>query len=266
LSRWSARFALVAVVAVLGAALGHRTGTLSVGATLAITAAGFAFSFAAVLTAIAGIRGVWRDGRTGFRSAVMGLVVGALVLAFPAALIWRVSTLPALSDISTDLLDPPRFEDASRGAPAPAQAVDQAAAYPDVVTRRYAAPAAEVFATVLGLVTERDWSVLRTVPPSAMQGAGDDRLQPDQPGGMVAPPLALPPPSQRVEALDGIIEAVAQTGFVGFEEDVVLRIRPEAGGTLLDMRSASRVFDHDFGSNAGRIADFLRDLDAALRD
>ena len=60
--------------------------------------------------------------------------------------------------------------------------------------------------------------------------------------------------SERVEATDTSI-------FFRFKDDVVVRIRPApAGGSLVDMRSISRVGGSDVGMNAKRIRAFLADL------
>jgi alkylation response protein AidB-like acyl-CoA dehydrogenase len=48
---------------------------------------------------------------------------------------------------------------------------------------------------------------------------------------------------------------VARTAWVGFREDVAVRVRPDGDGTVVDVRSASRYFRHDLGGNAERIAD-----------
>ena len=49
-----------------------------------------------------------------------------------------------------------------------------------------------------------------------------------------------------------------------FSEDVAIRVRAEEDETVVDMRSASRFFAHDLGSNARRISSFLNELDARL--
>ncbi|MCW5695844.1 MAG: DUF1499 domain-containing protein [Bauldia sp.] len=265
LARWSARSALVAVVVLLAAAVGHRSAAFPAATALGLLAIGFVLALGAVVMAVAGLRGIWRDGRAGFRPAIAGLLLGIAVLAYPGALIWRVTTLPALSDIATDLADPPLFADApSRRAPGPSQAALQADAYPQVTTRHYATEADEVFAAVMALLGAREWVVTRAVAPIQGQGAGDDRLTPAADGE--APAAEEPQPSESAPpGVDGIVEAVARTGFVGFEEDVVIRMRPAGSGAVVDMRSASRVFDHDFGSNARRITEFLRALDSRLR-
>ena len=44
---------------------------------------------------------------------------------------------------------------------------------------------------------------------------------------------------------------------MGFKDDVVIRVRTDADGTLVDLRSVSRVGVSDLGANAARIEDFL---------
>ncbi len=54
----------------------------------------------------------------------------------------------------------------------------------------------------------------------------------------------------------GIIEAVDTTTFFRFKDDVVIRIRPTATGSRIDLRSRSRIGRSDLGKNAKRILEF----------
>jgi uncharacterized protein (DUF1499 family) len=63
---------------------------------------------------------------------------------------------------------------------------------------------------------------------------------------------------------DGRIEATAETGWVRFKDDVVIRIQPAASGTRIDVRSSSRVGRGDMGVNARRIRNYLVSLQARL--
>ena len=56
--------------------------------------------------------------------------------------------------------------------------------------------------------------------------------------------------------------AADTTAFFGFNDDVVIRFRPEGAGSVLDVRSVSRVGRSDLGKNAERIRSFLAALDA----
>jgi uncharacterized protein (DUF1499 family) len=63
---------------------------------------------------------------------------------------------------------------------------------------------------------------------------------------------------------EGRIEATATTFWFGFKDDVVIRLRPEAGGTRVDVRSESRVGGSDVGANAARIRAYSRKLREAV--
>ena len=59
----------------------------------------------------------------------------------------------------------------------------------------------------------------------------------------------------------GLIEATATTFWYGFKDDIIIRIRAgEGGGSVLDMRSISRVGQSDLGANAKRIRKFVKAL------
>lgn len=57
---------------------------------------------------------------------------------------------------------------------------------------------------------------------------------------------------------EGIIEAVDTTEIMAFRDDIVIRVRSNASGTLIDLRSVSRVGRGDLGANAERIRNFTR--------
>ena len=61
-------------------------------------------------------------------------------------------------------------------------------------------------------------------------------------------------------AEEGRIEAVATTLLYGFEDEVVIRIAPAEAGSVVDLRSRSRIGRGDLGANAARIRSFLEDL------
>ncbi|HEV2747603.1 MAG TPA: DUF1499 domain-containing protein [Allosphingosinicella sp.] len=60
----------------------------------------------------------------------------------------------------------------------------------------------------------------------------------------------------------GIMEAVETSLFFRFKDNVLVRARPvsDGGGSIVDMRSISRVGASDVGVNAKRVRAFLRDL------
>ena len=56
------------------------------------------------------------------------------------------------------------------------------------------------------------------------------------------------------------MEATDTTGWFGFKDDLVIRIRPEGAGSRIDVRSASRVGRSDIGKNAARVREVLAKL------
>lgn len=66
-----------------------------------------------------------------------------------------------------------------------------------------------------------------------------------------------------VDPREGVVEAVDTSRWFRFKDNVIVRVRPlsdQAGVSMVDMRSISRVGVSDTGTNARRIRDFLRDL------
>ena len=61
---------------------------------------------------------------------------------------------------------------------------------------------------------------------------------------------------------DGRIEATDETFWFGFKDDVVVRVRAEGSGSVIDVRSVSRVGQSDLGKNAQRISEILGALSA----
>jgi hypothetical protein len=69
-----------------------------------------------------------------------------------------------------------------------------------------------------------------------------------------------PQPPRRV----GRIEAVARTPIMGFREDVSIRVTADGEGSRVDIRSASRYFESDLGSNAARVTKLIDDINSAV--
>jgi hypothetical protein len=99
-------------------------------------------------------------------------------------------------------------------------------------------------------------------------------------GDLRAATLAVPPadafararrvaesmPSWSITAADpgaGTIEAVVTSSLFGFQDDVVIRVRPDGAGSRVDVRSKSRVGQGDLGANAARIHAYVTALEAA---
>jgi hypothetical protein len=243
LAVWAQRFSLLAVPVLIIAAFGHRAGMMDATPTYATMALGFSLAALGVIAAIAAFEGIWRDGRKGIGPALRGLLLGLLILVVPVVGAWKLVTHPRLTDISTDLDDPPEFLLALSNRPAdaaPLEPPDEAEAelqqegYPDIVPRHYPVGTARVFEDALAIAEKSGWTMLGSQKPEEPENVG------------------------RIEAFDTTI-------LFGFRQDIVISIVPDGEGALVDMRSAARNGAHDLGANAERIRTFFAELDGSLQ-
>ena len=237
------RFAIFSLPVIALAILLHRAGVVEYEVAYITLGAALAVALIATLLALAALVVIWNEGLRGLGRAISAFLIGLAVLAWPMFEIVRSSTLPAISDITTDASDPPRFLAVASARPSGANpvaypgeaaAIRQRDAYPGVRPLELEANPDEVFNIALSIVERRGWRVLDSVTPR---------------GG------------QR----EGRIEAVALTVLMGFREDVSIRIRSVGGIVKIDMRSASRYGTHDFGANARRIENFFAEFIEARR-
>jgi uncharacterized protein (DUF1499 family) len=170
------------------------------------------------------------------------MAIGFALLAYPSYLAYRAYTLPAIVDITTDTIDPPRFEALARLRGRNANPVAYAGlysaeqqhdAYPDVEPLELSVTPKMAYDTALALVNRNRWLIIDAREPL---------------------------PGRR----DGRIEAVARSPIMGFREDVVIRVRGNGDEARVDMRSASRYGRHDIGSNAKRITGYFGQIQDAV--
>jgi hypothetical protein len=236
---WSRRLALFALAVVLFGVVLGRFGRIEPQAALAVLGAGLSLALAAVLLALMAFAIIWRDGRPGAGAAVGGLLLALLLLAFPAYLAAQTLRLPFLNDISTDRIDPPQFSRSRRaldmrgGRTPPDLAADgralQQAAYPAITPIVLEIEPERVMPVVLAAAKNQGWQVYESVAPGGRGAVGH-------------------------------VEAIARTPIMGFVDDITIRLRPQAAGTRIDVRSASRLGRHDLGANAKRIQHFVDEL------
>ena len=241
LATWSRNLAVFSVVAVLVSILIVRFGFLEIKPAMATFFGGLAVAGLSILVGLAAFAAIWQNGSRGMGRILLALLIDAVVLAYPAYLGLQYRKLPKIYDITTDPIDPPRFEALARlrageGANSAVyaglySAEQQRTAYPDIETVELELPAQRAYDVVLQLVNKRKWRIV------------DERA-----------------PQPRRE---GHIEAIAQTPIMGFREDVVIRIKAEGEDSRVDIRSSSRFFESDLGSNASRVNKLIEDINTA---
>jgi uncharacterized protein (DUF1499 family) len=243
LATWARRIAVFALVAVTVSVLVVRFGFLEYRPALMTFLGALALAGLAILTACAGFAAIWVSGARGLGRITAALAISLAILAYPAYLGWQYHKLPKIYDITTDPIDPPSFDVLVRlrGSDGANPAVyaglysaeQQRRAYPDIETLMLETTPQRAYDAALKLVGKRKWLVVDARPPQA-------------------------------GAREGHIEAVARTPLLGLREDIAIRVLADADGARFDMRSSSRYFDSDLGSNAARILKFADDLTTAV--
>ena len=242
LATWARNVAVFSVVAVLVSILILRFDFLEMKPALATFFGALGLAALSILLGLAAFVAIWRNGSRGMSRVLLAFMIDAVVLAYPAYLALQYRKLPKIYDITTDPIDPPRFEALAplRNGDGTNTAVyaglysaeQQRTFYPDIEPVQIELPPDRAYAIALKLVNRRKWFIV------------DERA---------------PQPPRRI----GRIEAVARTPIMGFREDISIRVQPDGEESRIDVRSASRYFDSDLGSNAARVGKLPEDLSSA---
>ena len=239
LATWSSRLALFALAVAALSVLILRSNLLEIEPALATVAAALVLAALAIGLALLSFIAIWRHGYTGLGRALLGLLLGVALLAYPAYLAQRAYRYPAIFDVTTDPANPPRYvalaaqRPKDRIAYPAAAAAKQRAAYPDIVPLQLSLPLRNSYDVVLGVLNKRKQALIESVPPAATRR-------------------------------EATIEFTARTPVMGFRDDVVIRISATGNNSSrVDLRSASRFGAHDFGANATRLRALLEDIDEA---
>ena len=242
LATWARNLAIFSVIAVVVSILIVRFGFLEMKPALATFFGALALAGLSILLGLAAFAAIWQNGSRGMSRILLALLIDAVILAYPGYLGLKYRKLPAIHDITTDPIDPPRFEALARLRAGegvnPAvyaglySAEQQRLAYPDIETVELEISPQRAFDVTLALVTKRKWVIIDERPPQ--------------------PPRNI-----------GRIEAVARTPIMGFREDVSIRITADGEDSRVDIRSSSRYFESDLGSNAARVSKLIDDINTA---
>jgi uncharacterized protein (DUF1499 family) len=233
-SWWSRAILIGAVVAAvllpLGA-VGARLGIWTFGTGFLFLAAASVLAAIGLVTGVAGMIAAWRRRLAADKPGVLlGTVLCAVILAVMGLQFYTASTVPAIHNISTDVADPPRFD-----AVIPLRGPDANPLDFDAETIAPLQQRAYPWVRPLELAVPPEQALTRAI--DVLDDLGLEIVGIDRDGGQV--------------------EAVATTFWFGFKDDVVVRVRPTATGSVVDVRSVSRVGVSDLGANARRIGRIL---------
>ncbi|MFT5136724.1 MAG: hypothetical protein ACI9LY_001764 [Arenicella sp.] len=172
----------------------------------------------------------------GSRAARLAMILSLLPLLGIGSQILLARSVPAIHNISTDTVNPPKFSRivelrTENNNPLEYQASllaeVQTKAYPNVKSLVTDLTPRQAHRVALSIASYFDWDIVAE------------------------------------NVVTGVIEATETTKLWAFEDDVVIRIteRPE-GGSTIDMRSVSRIGQSDLGANAKRIEKFMAEFQA----
>jgi hypothetical protein len=239
---WSRRLGVFAFVLMATVALAHRYGFVATPDLVVLACVVLGFAAASLGLGLIAYRRYWYFGDRGGGDVLSGFFWTATTLVpFAVVAYWSLA-YPALTDISTDLEDPPSMSAAEAErtpdmnpvrAPTPESVIEQAESYPLAAGRRYDLPLDRVYAGTMRLIEAEGWRIQGE--PQAGEGTSTATVQ-----------------------------ALATSPVLSLPADVSIRLTDDGTTTSVDMRSASRYGDRDFGENAARIVRFLAALDAEM--
>ena len=192
---------------------------------------GFASGAAGLVLLVLHAMPRWRALGNGVPLLVLALSIGAF--GPPLYFLAEAKRVPPIHDITTNVERPPQFVallPERRKSPNGAAyggadvAAQQKKAYADILPKVVPGQPADAFARSVEVARAMGWRIVEA------------------------------------DGIEGRIEATATTTWFGFQDDIVIRIVPSAQGSLIDVRSASRVGRSDIGTNAKRIREFLARL------
>ena len=161
------------------------------------------------------------------RVALLVSLVPVLALGYQA---YKGTTLPPIHNISTDVVDPPEFRRIAQLRTSNSNPLEysteeladvQKQAYPHIKSLNSDLKPAAAYRKALVVVQALGWDVVAEFPAR------------------------------------GVIEASQTTMIWGFTDDIVVRVKAAPGGSVIDLRSVSRIGVSDLGANAARIEKFL---------
>lgn len=192
----------------------------------------------ALLALLCGLIALWSgrgQGLAGRKALVAATLVALGLGGFVASRPLAARGIPAIHDISTDLANPPEFRALPLRADnlAGVETIDNwrklhAAAYGDIAPLHSDKPVATMLVDARRQAEAQGWTIAAFDPNA------------------------------------GRMEATASVSFIRFQDDVVLVAQPgpQGQGSIVNMRSVSRIGISDFGVNAKRVRDFLKVLAA----
>lgn len=233
LASWARRFGSFALPLAVIPILLHRNQTINSDTFLAIETLAIIVAAFALLFGLAAYIRLWFTGDMGWGRATSGVIMGGICLTPLIGIAYFSQMYPVTADVATNggqSLEMVRFEGGQR---IEALAQDEVVrVFPNAVAREYPVRVNDLFRLVAAEVTNRGWEVLRREPPL-------------------------------LDLVEGQINALEFT-WLGFSDEIAVRVVANGESTQLVMRSGSLFGIHDLGKNGRRIESFMLAMDEAV--
>ncbi len=227
--------AVVGLACLIVGALGSKMGIWGFQAGFMFLAVGVVLATVCFfLGVIAFVVSIVKNMRAERGAVLIGVAVSVVILALMGGQYMTAQSVPPIHNISTDTENPPQFDKivALRGEAANSLeytadvAQKQREAYPQLKSHISTFSQSEMVSKAAAVVEQLGMELVST------------------------------------DAGAGIVEATDTTFWFGFKDDVVIRVQAEGAGSVVDVRSVSRVGQSDLGKNAERIGEILAALEA----
>jgi uncharacterized protein (DUF1499 family) len=222
----SIKMAIAACVLMPVAALGTKFGLWPFTIGFLVLAASILLAlFTIVIAAIYILKEAYSADKPGMRNAAL---LAFVPMAIVASIVAGAGDVPPIHNITTNLANPPTYE-----AVLPLRAADS---NPLEITPAVAAVHSAGYSDLKPVISDL----------SAEQAIVKAEQIAQSMGWIIVP-------DQR----DNYIEATVTSFWFGFTDDIVIRVTPAQNGSIIDLRSVSRVGKSDLGANAKRINVFI---------
>lgn len=238
----------VAVLSALGfplALAGFRLGLYQFGTSFKLLSYSFYLAVAVFLVGLVLFFIHRRSKPTSSRNALIAVAISLIPIVGLGSQIFVASSVPAIHNISTDIVDPPQFDTIvamrGKGTNPLEYRIEggnlgeiQRDAYPDIKTITANIDIASAFDKAVSIAENLGWDILDKSVDWKTVGKN--------------------------EANETIIEATQTTTLWQFKDDIVIRLRSNSqtpDTTYIDLRSVSRIGQSDLGANARRIQRFI---------
>ncbi|MDU0354619.1 DUF1499 domain-containing protein [Paraglaciecola aquimarina] len=213
----------------------YKFGVLDLGSAFTALRYGVYVGFAALILIL--IQIIFMRKTINWAASCTYLVLLLVIISVPLSLKNKAKSVPAIHDISTDLVNPPQFVAIATlrsQAPNPVEyageetAEKQRQAYPQLTTQKYQQSTQQLLQATETAIKNLGWQLVNADKDLA------------------------------------IVEATDTSSWFGFKDDVVVRITANGKESNLDIRSKSRIGKSDLGKNAERIHTLIDEINQQL--